>query len=970
MFSNHRTTNRTLALFVFAAAFILYLCTMAPTASFWDPSEYIPAAHWLEVNHPPGSPLFLLVGRVFSMFMPKNWVAASINFISVLASSATIMLLYLVIVRVVREFKGYEVAKYAYIDRIGMYGGALIGALGFAVTGSFWFNAVEAEVYASSMLFTSMVVWLSLKWAEEHEQPHSDRMLILIAYMVGLALGVHLLSLLALFYTGAIIYIKKKEFSFLSACAAAALTIIAFLSIYPFTLNILPKILKHMNHGTYGLIGPIDFIVIVVGLMAIAIYITHRNGYYWANLVLVGYTMILIGYSSYLLVPIRARTNPPINENNPQTIQRFINYVGRKQYGSKPLIYGRDYSNKTGRISKKAWFPRRYSAQPSHLKYYAQYSSDWSYFWHYQVVHMYIRYFNWNFIGRDSDIYGAGWQGGLQKSHHKNNPAHDSYYYLPFLLGLFGMLYHFQRDWKQAGAVMVLFIMTGIAIIVFLNQVPHQPRERFYAYVGSFFAFSIWMGIGAAGLVDLVKEYLRSSKWAAYGVLGLAFLGVPFLLGFQNFNNHDRHNRYIAPDYAYNLLQSVGYEGILFTNGDNDTFPLWYEQEVMGVRRDVRVVNLSLLNTKWYIKELRDNWSHNSAPLPISFTNKQINNLAPKRHQPDTVNIPVNRKMLSNAYANAKNYRKALGVKPDVKKKMFNKSIRFGMPVDSLNSSVSWYFKGRYYGKDRQGNKIYYTQVQDQVIMNILKNNHWLRPVYFADTIPKSSKLALQPYLRYEGQASRVVPKRHSGINRLGWVDTGIMSHTLSKFRFHKWTHPHNYLNSYIRRMFGTYRISLQKLSDAYLNKDQPDSADTWLKWGRKNIPFYPKISTDGSMVRYAYSFAQAGDNKNAVDMANECEERVFSNLKWYFNKYLKLRQKVVNLKNKSKKSQGYSESGKQRRLQSKMQNLSSQSQNLGDKLYGALDNLMIIQRIYYMAGQDNKAKAVANRVNNITGKR
>ncbi|HYW35572.1 MAG TPA: DUF2723 domain-containing protein, partial [Balneolaceae bacterium] len=946
MFSNHRSLNRALALFVFVAAFVLYLCTMAPTASFWDPSEFIAAAHWLEVNHPPGSPLFLMLGRLFSMFMPKNWVAASVNFISVVSSALTIMLLYLVIIRLVREYKGYNVAQYATIDKIGMYGGALIGALGFAVTGSFWFNAVEAEVYALSMFFTSLVVWLALKWAEDHEKPHSNRWLLLIAYMVGLALGVHLLSLLALFFVGAIVYFKKEKLGWWSAAKAIVLTCLAFLSIYPFTLNLLPNILKDVHQSTFGLVGPKIFIGLVIFVMGVAIYFTHRNKYYWANFILLGYMMILIGYSSYLLIPIRSLANPPMDENNPQTIQAFINYVGRKQYGQTPLFYGSDYSNKTGRISKKTWFPRRYSYAPGHLQRYANYSSDWDYFWNYQVKHMYIRYLFWNFIGRNSDIKDAGWSSGIAKSHHEDNPAHDSYYYLPFLLGLFGFLYHFQRDWKRALSVLVLFIMTGFAIIVFLNQTPNQPRERFYAYVGSYFAFSIWMGIGASGLVDMVKEYLKSSKLAAYAVLGLAFAGVPFLMGFQNFNNHDRHNRYIAPDYAYNLLQSVGYEGILFTNGDNDTFPLWYEQEVMGVRTDVRIVNLSLLNTKWYIKELRDRWSNNSAPLPISYTNKQIKNLAPKRHQPDTVRIPVNKKMLRKALSDRSVYRKDIGVKPGVKKKVYSKNIGFNMPVDSLDSTASWYFKGRYYGKDRQGNKVYYTQIQDQVIMNILKNNHWLRPVYFASTIPKSSKLALQPYFRYEGLASRVVPQKHKGIKRLGWINTDIMASKMKKFHFRRWTHPHNYLNSYIRRMFFDYQMSIERFAKAYINKDEPDSADTWLKWGRKNVPFYPKISTDGSMVRYAYSFAQSGDNKNAVDMASECENRVFSNFRLDFNKYLKLRQQM----------------GSQQK-----QSMKAEARNVGNNLYSALDNLMIIQRIYYKAGEDAKAKAMKNKVDNIT---
>jgi hypothetical protein len=970
MFENHRSTNRTLAIFVFISALILYLYTMAPTASFWDPGEFIAAAYRLEVNHPPGSPLFLLVGHLFSMFLPKNLVAPAVNFVSVLTSSLTIMLLYLVIVRLVREFKGYDVSKYKQIDRIAMYGGGIIGAFGFAVTDSFWFNAVEAEVYASSMFFTSLVVWLALKWAENPDKKGNNRWLILIAYMVGLALGVHLLSLLALFFVGAIIYFKKEELGWLSAIKAIVLTIIAFLALYPFTLNILPSILKGLNDSTFGLIGPIFFIALIVAVMAIAIYITHRNDYYWANFILIGYAMVLIGYSSYLLVPIRSTANPPLNENNPSTIQDFINYVGRKQYGATPLLKGRDYNNKTGRLSKtEKWFPRRYSFEPQHLQQYAKYSSDWDYFWNYQVKHMYIRYFNWNFIGRNSDIQGANWQAGFSKSHHQNNPAHNSYYYLPFLLGLFGFLYHFQRDWKRALSVLILFIMTGFAIIVFLNQTPLQPRERHYAYVGSFFAFSIWMGIGAAGLIDLAKDYLKSSKIAAYGILGLCFLGVPFLTGFQNFNDHNRHNRYVAADYAYNLLQSVPYEGILFTNGDNDTFPLWYAQEVEGVRTDVRVVNLSLLNTSWYIKQLRDDWTHNSAPLPISLTNKQIKKMTTQLYpyQPDTISIPVNEKMLKKAFSGPHQYHEEIGLNhkhigskkgKEYKTPSGMEKTWFHMPIDSLDDSVTWYYKGRYAGKDQKGNKHYYLRTQDRVALNIIKNNHWLRPIMFANTIPKDSKLGLQKYFRYQGQGSLVVPDRHPKVKNLGWVNTQIMANTFRKFRFRHWKGI--YLNSYIRRMFGTYRLGIHKLTDTFLEENKPDSADVWLKWGKKNIPFYPKLATDGAAVRYAYSFAWAKDMKNALDLVQKSQKRVFSNLKYYFGQYQNIRQQVMKLKN------DITQSGKQQKAQ--ITSLISQSQNIGDNINTAYFNLILMQHIYYMAGKDKQGDQLGSRVKKVTG--
>jgi hypothetical protein len=296
---------------------------------------------------------------------------------------------------------------------------------------------------------------------------------------------------------------------------------------------------------------------------------------------------------------------------------------------------------------------------------------------------MYIRYFNWNFIGREADIQDTGWQAGFSESQYEDNPAHNSYFFIPFLLGLFGMLFHFQRDWKRALSVLVLFIMTGFAIIIFLNQTPMQPRERDYAYVGSFFAFTIWIGMGGVGLVELARELTKDSKAAAWGVLGLLFAAAPLWMGYQNFDDHDRSERYVAPDYAWNLLQSTAPNAILFTNGDNDTFPLWYLQEVEGVRTDVRIVCLSLLNTDWYIKQLRDQWSHESAPLPISLTDQEIAEITESLtlYEPDTVKIPVNKDLLRSAFSGDQTYKETIGVKPDTSLQLYKEGVDFNMPL-------------------------------------------------------------------------------------------------------------------------------------------------------------------------------------------------------------------------------------------------------------------------------------------------
>src|SRR5699024_3944985 len=460
-------------------------------------------------------------------------------------------------------------------------------------------------------------------WSDNHKKPYNERWLILIAYLFGIALGVHLLNLLAIFFVGLIIYFRKREFEIISFIVAAVLAVISFLIIYPFTLQMLPSILQGLSEASYGLIGPVTFMIFIILLIVGGISYKHKNNYRMTNIVFIGYAMILIVYSSYALVFIRTGANPPIDENNPESVESFISYLGREQYGKTPLLLGHTYNNETGNINReeKTLFPRRYSSNPRHLQEYQNYSSDWDYFWNYQINHMYVRYFNWNFIGREADIQDTGWQAGFAESEYENNPAHNGYFFIPFLLGLLGMFFHFQRDWKRAFSVLIFFLLTGVGIIIFLNQTPLEPRERDYAYVGSFFAFSIWIGIGGMGLIELARDYLKSSKLAAYGIAILLFCASPLLMGTQNYYTHDRSERYVAPDYAYNLLQSTAPNAILFTNGDNDTFPLWYMQEVEGVRTDVRVVNLSLLNTDWYIKQMRDQWSHDSPPLPISLTN-------------------------------------------------------------------------------------------------------------------------------------------------------------------------------------------------------------------------------------------------------------------------------------------------------------------------------------------------------------
>lgn len=972
MFSDHKTTNRALALFIFIASLILYVMTMAPTASFWDAGEFIAVGHGLQVNHPPGAPFYSLLGRIFSMFMPTAYVAASINFISALSSALTVMLLYLIIVRLVREWKGVPDSMLT-IDKIGMYGGAILGAATFAVTDTFWFSAVEAEVYALSMLFTALVVWLALVWAENHNQPYNERWIILISYLFGIALGIHLLNLLALFFVALIIYFKKYEFSYQSFGVLMAASASAFLLIYPGTIQGIPSLLEWITNASYGLIGPIGFIILVMIAMGWGLYYTQKNGYRLANIVILCYTMILIGYSSYSLIFIRSIADPPIDENDPESVESFISYLEREQYGQTPLLTGYTFDNSKGTIDREneALFPRRYSTSQQHMQQYAQYSSDLDFFLRYQVKHMYWRYFAWNFIGRDADIQDAGWQTGFTETEHEENPAHNSYYFIPFLLGLFGMFFHFQNDWKRALSVMALFAFTGLAIIFYLNQTPLQPRERDYAYVGSFFAFAIWIGMGGIGLVELVKDYLKSNKVVAYGIFGVLMIASPVWMGMQNFNDHDRSERYVAPDYAYNLLNSTAPHSILFTNGDNDTFPLWYLQEVEGIRTDVRIVCLSLLNTDWYIKQLRDQWSHESAPIPISYTDEEIEKLTSglSLHDPDTLNIPVNKELLRNAYSNMDNYKEVLNIDSDKILNFDLNEIGFQIPVDSLDNEVSWYYEGRSAGQDRQGNQRYYTQVQDEVILDILRNNNWLRPVYFANTVSNISQMDLQPYFRFEGKAFRVVPQRHQP-QGYGWMDPSIHAKRLSSFQFREWNNPDAYFDENIRRMLGNYRFSITELANEYKRMGKTDSASYWLEWGEDKLPFRVTDNNLNSIVLYAYSYADVGDTQSAADLVQKAEVKVLDNLQSNIDDYDDIESQISQLSQEADQARENANLKARQQLQQRMQSIGSQRQQVARDISMSISHLTIIQRIYFMNGDDEKALELYDQVNEITGSR
>ena len=969
IFEQHRSRNIFFAIVAWTTAFIVYTLTVSPTAPFWDPSEYIAVSHTLQVAHPPGSPFFAIVGRLFSMFMPADWVAWSINMISVVASAFTIMLLYLISIRLIETFRG-PLDQADMSDKIGSYGGALLGAFVLMFSHTHWFNAVEAEMYASSTMLTALVVWIALRWSDEYENDYSERWIILISYIFGIGIGVHLLNLLAIFFIALIIYFRVYEFSVKSFAIAVGASVAGFFTIYPITIINIPNIANQISGTTYGLIGPFTYIAIILGALSYGIYYTQKHNKRYLNIILLGYMMIMIGYSSYALILIRSQANPPIDQNDPSTLTEFVKYLSRDQYGTSPLISGYTYNNRTGNIdrSEEELFPRRHSGQSRHLQYYSNFESDWDFFWGYQVNHMYLRYFNWNFIGRESDIQDASWYAGLTESRHQDNPANSYYFFFPFILGLIGIIYHFQKDWKRGLSVLALFFLTGLAIIFYLNQTPFEPRERDYAYAGSFFAFSIWIGIGATAVVELVKKAVSNKKSISYGVMALMMGAVPLWMGYQNYPSNDRSNRYVARDYAYNLLNSLEENALLFTNGDNDTFPLWYIQEVEGVRTDVRVVNLSLLNTDWYIRQMRDKQAHESLPLPISLTDQEINELTSQFeiYDPEQITIPVDKQLLNNVFSGHSLETIGEQVTPTLGNQI-QMATPYSLPVEELDDEVSWYYEGRAAGQDQQGNMRYYLQAQDVIVLEMLRENKWLRPVYFANTVSSDGQLGLQDFFQFEGKAFRVVPKKRTNTGQFGYIDPDIHADRLSNFKFTEWNNPDVYFDENIRRMLSNYRYGFTQLADSYIRQGEPEEAAKWLKYGEEKIPFRT-IENDWTIpVLYAYRYMRVDADESAVDLSDHIADRLKHILTFDIEELNVFEQEISNLDESAQRARANADMASYQAYQRQLNELTSSRENLIQEVSFNVSRLTILQHILYETDEQEMAEALTADVSQIT---
>ena len=697
--NNYIRLNRIIAALIFIVTFIVYFDTMAPTVSYWDCGEFIAVSHTLGVPHPPGSPFFLLMGRIFSMLPFNEDIAFRVNVISPLVSALAVMLLYLSTVKVITHWRG-RVNNIT--DVMIVFGGSAVGALTFAFTDSHWFNAVEAEVYAFSTFFTAIVVWLILLWNEKADERGHERYILIIAYMIGLATGLHLLNLLAIPFVTLIIYFRKYKVEWQSFGINVVITAAIFFVIHNGIIKGLPK----MAAGFLGVGGTVLIILSVFGLMIWAI----MNKQHIISVAATSIALVLIGYSTYTMIFIRSNQDPTIDENDPETVKAMISYLEREQYGSVGQFPRRFRGLK--QMYEVVGPPANNGSYSSRQK--AQYrktdmDKQWEFFWNYQIKKMYNRYFLWQFAGRGPSTNEGVTPMGANS---REDGVDWSQFGLPlaFIIGILGMLYHGSKDQRMSFSVMSLFLLTGYAIILYLNQDDPQPRERDYSYVGSFFAFSIWIGAGVAAIGEIIENKIRNNevrkRLISISII-LITLFMPAVMLSVNYHSHDRSGNYVAWDYSYNILQSVGPNGILFTNGDNDTFPLWYLQEVENVRKDVAVVNLSLLNTPWYIKQWKE-----ARPKETKFINLSDN-------QVDAITSRLQR--------------------------WEEKKVQVPVKNDPKNSDgyIEWVLKPTFAGQA--------LRVQDIMILRIIKDAGWRVPIYFAVTVSQSNRIGLDSYLDMQG---------------------------------------------------------------------------------------------------------------------------------------------------------------------------------------------------------------------------
>ncbi len=1046
----YKLVNNVLGWLTFLVAAFVYCSTIEPTASFWDCPEFITTGYKLEVGHPPGAPFFMLTANLFSQFASDpTQVAKMVNTMSALLSATTILFLFWSITHLARKLILKDWSEMTMGKLIAIEASGLVGALIYTFSDTFWFSAVEGEVYAYSSAFTAIVFWLILKWEDHADEPHSDRWLVLIAYMTGLSIGVHLLNLLCI--PAIVLVYCYRRYPHIELKGSLLALLASFVIVAGVLYGVVPGIITVA--GWFELLfvnqlgcpfntGEIVYIILLVAIVIWAIYesYTDRNfkrqnlsftlavgmlgipfrGMGWGaaivgiiilaaiyfglnyrkktdkqlvpvvsarfkNTALLCMLMLMIGYSSYAVIVIRSSANPPMDQNSPEDVFTLGSYLSRDQYGDSPLLYGQAYTSqvafdvdgnmcipkrkegaaiwqrkeKASDTEKDSYFvvshkdklvyaqnmlfPRMHSS--AHAQAYESWlggvtgtnvpydrcgeqvtvkmPTQWDnirFFLSYQCNFMYWRYFMWNFAGRQNDLQGSGepehgnwitgisfidnWMLGDQSKlpqELKDNKGHNVFYCLPLLLGLIGLFWQAwrgQRGIRQFWVVFFLFFMTGLAIVLYLNQTPQQPRERDYAYAGSFYAFAIWCGLGVLALYDMLKKKLKTNDVALASVIGVACLLVPIQMASQTWDDHDRSGRYTCRDFGQNYLMTLQDKGnpIIFTNGDNDTFPLWYNQETEGFRTDARVCNLSYLQTDWYIDQMKRP-AYDSPSVPITWPRLDFCSGTNDYIQVD----PSLKQQVQNFYKeHPAEARAQFGDQPFEVKNIMKYWVRTKnsdmhvIPTDTLYLTIdkeavkkSGMMMACDTIPDRMvislaGKRALYKN--DLMMLEMLAQCNWTRPLYVATTVGGDNYMNLGDNFVQEGLAYRITPFTTNKPGAKNFDTEKTYNNVMNRFKFGGLDKKGLYIDETIMRMCYTHRNLFAQLALALIREGKNDKALKVLRKAEKSIPEYnvPNSFVSGS-ADLARAYALIGCKADAARILRQ----VWNNAKQYADYYV-----------------------------------------------------------------------------------
>ncbi|MEP6596934.1 MAG: DUF2723 domain-containing protein, partial [Ginsengibacter sp.] len=892
-------------------ACLVYLLTMEATGSFWDCGEFVSSAYKLQIPHPPGAPLFVLLGRIFSIPFGPHDAARGVNIMSALSSGFTILFLFWTITHIARKIFKKNTEQLNANEIFTIMAAGVIGALAYTFTDSFWYSAVEGEVYAMSSFFTAIVFWAVLKWEQEVtvEQANgikgnftrADRWLILIFYLIGLAVGVHLLNILTIPAIVMVYYFKRykvtKWRTFWAFVIGCIITGIVQVPMIQWTIKLAGQfdIFFKNDIGLPFFSGFSFFFVFMGVLIYFMLKLAKKRNWNFLKLAMWSFAFVLLGFSTYYTTLIRSNADTAVDMFNVDNPVSLVGYLSREQYGDWPVLYGQDFTAQPtsqepvdtyvkgkDRYEKKGkkyiteyapedkhLFPRMWdnSNDQGHADYYASFAGiskdqktggyydkptmadNISFFMSYQFNWMYLRYFMWNFAGKQNDIQGidmgnvrdGNWLSGISfwdnarlgdqsklPDSIKHNKANNKLFCLPLILGILGLVYQYKKDKRDTLVIGLLFFFTGFAISIYLNQAGNQPRERDYAYVGSFYAFAIWIGLGVMYVKELFEKFINS-KMANYAAAGLCLLAVPVLMASQEWNDHDRSNKVLARDLATDYLESCAPNGIVITFGDNDTYPLWYAQEVEGVRRDLRIINSSLLGTDWYINQLRYKVNQ-SDPIDVLWTPEEI--MGSKRDAiyfyPDAPGAKVDQSQPMDLYTMMKDYAGSddpnrmaqngddyLNIYPSKKVKIpvdINVVKQNGTvnATDSVLSEIAFDIPKSALGKN------------ETAILNIIAANKWKRPIYFTSPY---DELGFQQYLRTDGLTYRLVPVKNGDVNR-DWAYNVMMT----KFVFGNADKPGVYFDEENRRHLNTIRMQYSQVANNLAEHNRKEDAKRMLE--------------------------------------------------------------------------------------------------------------------------------------------